>query len=75
MPDIARAIQALTYDDIEQHPDNGTLRQGVEVPLLQRSIANDLRQLETVLGAKGKTNLFAIAAAIDEALLALAEET
>lgn len=74
MPDIARAIAALTYDEIEQRFDDGTIRQGISVPLLQRSIANDLRQLEAVLGAKGKTNLFAIAAAIDEALLALVEE-
>ena len=74
MPDLTRAIQALTYDEIEQRFDDGTIRQGIGVPLLQRSIANDLRQLEAVLGAKGKTNLFAIAAAIDEALLALVEE-
>lgn len=74
MADIIRAIQALTYDEIEQRFDDGAVRQGIGVPLLQRSIANDLRQLEAVLGAKGKTNLFAIAAAIDEALLALVEE-
>lgn len=55
MPDLTRAIQALTYDEIEQRFDDGTTRQGIGVPLLQRSIANDLRQLEAVLGAKGKT--------------------
>lgn len=72
MPDIERAIRALTYDSVEmlQH---GRWHE-VKGPLLARSISHDLRQLEAVLGAKGKTNLFALAEAIDEALLALVEE-
>lgn len=73
MPDIARAIAALTYDEIEQHGD-GMTRTDTDVPLLQRSIANDLRQIEAQMGGKGKTLLFAIATSIDEALLALVEE-
>lgn len=79
MPNIPRAIAALTYDEIEQHshdPIRGTItREGHAVPLLQRSIGNDLRQMESALGGKGKTLLFAIAEAIDEALIALVEET
>lgn len=67
MPDIARAIQALTYDEI-------TDQDGRTPPLLSRSISNCLRDIEAQLGAKGKTRLFAIATAIDEALLALEEE-
>ena len=73
MPDIPRAIAALTYDHIEQH-EGGMVRTDTQVPLLQRSIANDLRQIEASLGGKGKTLLFAIAEAIDEALIALVEE-
>lgn len=75
MPDIEAAIRALTYDEVEQHFDDGTVRQGINVPLLQRSIANDLRQIEAALGGKGTTLLFAIATAIDEALIALTEDT
>ncbi len=75
MPDIARAIAALTYDEIEQHMDDGTVRTDQAVPLLQRSIANDLRMIEAQLGGKGQTLLFAIAEAIDEALIALVEDT
>lgn len=73
MPDIQAAIRALTYDSVELLHHNRWHE--IKGPILQRSIANDLRQLEAVLGAKGKTNLFALAAAIDEALLALVEET
>lgn len=73
MPDIARAIAALTYDEIEQH-EGGMVRTDQAVPLLQRSIANDLRQIEAVMGGKGQTLLFAIAEAIDEALIALVED-
>jgi len=72
MPDIARAIAALTYDSVEMLDKNRWHE--IQGPLLRRSIANDLRQLEAVLGGKGKTNLFAIAEAIDEALMALVEE-
>jgi len=72
MPDIARAIAALTYDSVEMLHHNRWHE--IQGPLLRRSIANDLRQLEAVLGGKGKTNLFAIAEAIDEALMALVEE-
>lgn len=67
MPDITRAIAALTYDEI-------TDQSGNTPPLLNRSIANCLRDIETQLGAKGRTRLHAIAVAIDEALLALVEE-
>lgn len=68
---VMRAIAALTYDEIERHGPLGR----EEVSLLDRSIARDLRQLEAMLGskAKGQTLLFALATAIDEALLALEE--
>lgn len=67
MPDITRAIAALTYDEITDHRGNTP-------PLLDRSIANCLRDIEAQLGAKGRTRLHAIAVAIDEALLALVED-
>lgn len=67
MPDITRAIAALTYDEITDQAGNTP-------PLLDRSIANCLRDIEAQLGAKGRTRLHAIATAIDEALLALVEE-
>jgi hypothetical protein len=71
MTNIERAIAALTYDEVEiLH--NGHWQEGKH-PLLKRSIANDLRQIEASLSGKGKTLLFAIAESIDEALLALAE--
>lgn len=74
---IGRAIAALTYDRIEQiDPASGrTIAEGEDIPLLRRSIANDLRDLERRLGlkARGGTILSAIAESIDEALLALAE--
>ena len=72
MPDIARAIQALTYDEIEML-DKGRWHE-IKGPLLKRSMSHELREIEAGLGAKGKTRLFAIAEAIDEALLALVEE-
>lgn len=66
---IYRAILALTCEEI--------IRDGVDVtydvPILVRSISHELRQIEKCLGSSGKTNLHAIAAAIDEALLALEE--
>lgn len=62
---IEEVIQALTYDHIERI---GAV--GAAIPLLQRSIADDLRRIESQLGAKGGTLLSAIAAAIDQALLA-----
>lgn len=74
---IDRLIAALTYEHIE-HIDiasGDTIAEGEGVPLLQRSIAQDLRQIEGQLGAhaKGRTILGATADAIDEALLAAAE--
>lgn len=66
---LYRAILALTCEEI--------IRDGVDVtydvPILVRSVSHELRQIEKCLGASGKTNLHAIAAAIDEALLALEE--
>jgi hypothetical protein len=68
MTNIERAISALTYDEVEiLH--NGHWQEGNH-PLLKRTIANDLRQIEASLSGKGKTLLFAIAESIDEALLA-----
>ena len=74
---IDRLIAALTYDHIEHidRESGDTIAEGEGVPLLQRSIAQDLRQIEGRLGvhAKGRTILGATADAIDEALLAAAE--
>lgn len=72
MPDIARAIAALTYDSVEQLHHNRWHE--IKGPLLKRSMSHELREIEAGLGAKGKTRLFAIAEAIDEALMALVEE-
>lgn len=74
---LGRAIAALTYDEIE-HVDAAsgeTLARDDGVPLLQRSIAQDLRDIEGRLGlaVNGQTILSAIESAIDEALLAVAE--
>lgn len=73
MPDIKAAIRALTYDSIELLQHNRWHE--IKGPILQRSISHELRQIEAVLGGKGKTNLFALAEAIDEALIALVEES
>lgn len=73
---LERAEAALTYDYIEQRgPDFGAVRIDNAVPLLDRSISRDLRNLEAQFGnaVRGKTLLSANAAAIDEALLAIAE--
>lgn len=66
---IFRAIDALTCAEIIRDGDDVTKT----VPILIRSIAFELRQIEKELGASGRTRLHAIAAAIDEALLALEE--
>lgn len=72
---LVRIRSALTYDRIEQIAAGETIARDEEVPLLQRSIAQDLRDIEARLGlnAKGRTILSAIASSIDEALLAGAE--
>lgn len=73
---LARAIAALTYDEIECHEvdEAGFLLVtiGEAIPLLQRSIAQDLVRIDRQLGQKAGL-LSAIGAAIDEALLAVAE--
>ena len=73
-----RAVRALTCDDltvIRSSPLGGVVEtnETVTAPLLTRSISYELRQIESELGAKGKTRLYPIAVAIDEALLALQE--
>lgn len=74
---VRRAIGALTYDEIEQIAcaSGATIARDHDVPLLQRSIANDLERMDGCIAgpARGQTLLSAIGAAIDEALLALAE--
>ena len=62
-------IDALTCDYIERDGEDVT----ETAALLDRSISHELREIEAVMGAKGQTRLFAIAAAIDEALLAAVE--
>lgn len=76
MPDIASAIRALTYDQITQtsHDWRGTtMLVNEQVPLLHRSIANDLVMMAKQPELTNARLLYAIAAAIDEALLALGE--
>lgn len=63
---LDRAIAALTCDEIEVFPAGN-------VPLLQASIGFELVQIEKSFSGRGKTLLSATAAAIDEALLAVAE--
>lgn len=80
---LARAIDALTYDEIEWLTlgldDDGlngaaTVHQsGDQIPLLKRSIAHDLIRIEKSLAAQPPTLLSAIAHSIDEALLAISE--
>ena len=66
---IFRAIEALTCSEIIRDGEDVT----DTVPILVRSMAFELRQIEKELGASGRTRLHSIAAAIDEALLALEE--
>lgn len=82
---ILRAAQALTHGESEQRgptdrDEDGWLHkeaphggQGATLPLLERSIARDLRKIEEAIGGRGRTTLFVIAASIDDALLALQE--
>ena len=65
-----RAIQALTTGHLEIDGKDQTNT----APILTRSISHELREIEATLSAKGRTRLFAIAEAIDEALLALVED-
>lgn len=64
---IDQAIAALTCDQIERDGCDVT----IATPLLDRSIAWELRRISGTLG--GSPVLRAIAHSIDEALLALAE--
>ncbi|NCP19054.1 MAG: hypothetical protein GW855_07845 [Erythrobacter sp.] len=72
---LQRVVCALTYDHIERSDGTGVIATDEDIPLLQRSIGQDLREIEARLGlnAKGNTILSAIASSIDEALLAAAE--
>ena len=73
---LERAIAALTYDEIERIDVDSAGRQtvttGDAIPLLDRSIAQDLVRIERAIGSKPSL-LGATAAAIDEALLAIEE--
>lgn len=68
MPDITRAIAALTCDHIETHAGQVITD---KAPLLSRSISHELLRIDATLG--GSPVLRAIAHSIDEALLALVE--
>ena len=73
---LQRAIAALTYDEIQVTSVTfgiQTVMNGEEVPLLDRSIGQDLTRIDSALSGKGSTLLSAIAHAIDEALLAIEE--
>ena len=55
---LDRVIAALTYDDIEQRRTScGPTLRNEDVPLLDRSIGQDLLQIEGQMGARGKTLL------------------
>lgn len=82
---LDRVIAALTYDEIERIPfglpDDDIERgrvppghlKGAEIPLLDRSIADDLVRIEKMLTANRPTLLGAIGESINEALLAAEE--
>lgn len=71
---LGQAIAALTYDQIEvTQADSGSTICGTAVPLLHRSIGQDLMRVESAMGGQGKTVFSAIAASIDEALIAIEE--
>jgi hypothetical protein len=72
---LQRAVDALTCPTELSHPDGRVIAAGDAVPLLRRSIAHELNQIERSLGlcAKGNTYLSGFALSIDEALLAIAE--
>ena len=53
MPPLERAIAALTYDEIARLDCDGELlARNEEIPLLQRSIAQDLRDIDRRIGCK-----------------------
>lgn len=73
---LHRAVAALTQDEIEVISTTfgmSTSMSGDEVPLLERSIANDLMRIDSAISGKGNTLLSAIAHSIDEALVAIEE--
>lgn len=73
---LTRATAALTQNMIQHVSTDGrVLAEGAEIALLERSIGNDLLHIERQMGRKcvGTTILSALAASIDEALLALEE--
>lgn len=74
MPDIASAIRALTCDEIRVQDMSAWHDVTDKRPLLDRSIAWELRRIDATLGVNGSSVLRAVAHAIDEALLALVEE-
>lgn len=69
---LRQAVAALTVGEIEVHDARGC-RTGEDVPLLARSISHDLVRIERSLSAAAPTLLSATGAAIDEALMLLAE--
>lgn len=73
---VERVIAALTYDHLERTDvdDDGQTVISVDeaIPLLQRSISDDLEMIAREVPKRAKV-LRAIGAAIDEALLAAAE--
>ena len=71
MPDVAAAIRALTCDEIRVQSMSEWQDETDQRPLLDRSIAWELRRIDQTLG--GSSVLRALAHSIDEALLALAE--
>lgn len=71
MADVEAAIRALTCDDIRVQEMSEWHDVTDARPLLDRSIAWELRRIDQTLG--GSPVLRALAHSIDEALLALAE--
>ncbi len=67
----------MAPDHIERHEADRfgreTVTSGEQIPLLQRSIGQDLVRIDRAMGVRGNSLLGATAEAIDAALLAIAE--
>lgn len=70
---LEQAIAALTNKVEVLDCATGDITEGDAVPLLQRSIAQDLLRIESALSGKGTTLLSKLAASIDEAIVLIEE--
>lgn len=70
---LDQAIAALTNKVEVMDCATGVWTKGSAVPLLDRSIAQDLLRIESSLSGKGTTLLFKLAASIDAAIVSIEE--